>query len=114
MRVPLTAVAWIISGIVMFALASPVAAQVLGVERDRFTVDGRPKFLLFISYFDGLRRAHANGGAGDLDTDFRYLKQIGVDGIRVLPNWQYNCASGPTDDSSKLFTGSGAINEPMW
>jgi hypothetical protein len=87
---------------------------VLGVEGDRFTIDGRPKFLFFVSYFDGLRRANAGTGTGDVDTDFAYLKRIGVDGIRLLPNWQYDCGRGPVDDDQKLFRPDGAINESMW
>jgi hypothetical protein len=100
--------------LVLVALSTSAGAQTLGIEGNRFTIDGRQKFLLFVSYFDGLRRANANGGSGDLDTDFAYLKRIGYDGIRLLPNWQYDCGSGPTDDGQKLLAANGTINEPMW
>jgi len=89
-------------------------AQTLGIDGAQFTVDGRPRFLLFVSYFDGLRRANADGGNGDLDTDFAYLKRAGFDGIRLLVNWQYDCGSGPADQGQKLFAADGTINEPMW
>ena len=100
--------------LMLLALGASASAQTLGVGGTRFTVDGRSKFLLFVSYFDGLRRASANGGAGDVDTDFVYLKRIGYDGIRLMVNWRYDCGSGPTDDARKLLTASGTINEPMW
>jgi hypothetical protein len=99
---------------VLFALllsGTSSRAQTLEVDGDRFTVDGRPQFLLFVSYFDGLRRASYGG---EVDTDFAYLKRIGFHGVRLLVNWQYPCGSGPTDDASKLFAGDGTINEAMW
>jgi hypothetical protein len=98
----------------LLAIGSSARAQALGIDGHRFTVDGQPRFLLFVSYFDGLRRANANGGAGDVDTDFAYLKRNGFDGIRLLVNWQYDCGSGPADEGQKLFAGNGTINEPMW
>lgn len=49
---------------------------------DRITVNGVPRFLVFLSYFDGVRRARA----GDPASDLAYLAPF-VDGIRVLPNW---------------------------
>ena len=98
----------------LLALGSSVGAQTLGIDGNRFTVDGRPRFLLFVSYFDGLRRANAKSGTGDVDTDFAYLRRIGFDGIRLLVNWQYDCGSGPADEGQKLFAADGTINEPMW
>jgi hypothetical protein len=95
----------------LLAFGSIGRAQTLGIDRDRFTVDGRQEFLLFVSYFDGLRRASYGG---EVDTDFAYLKRIGIGGIRLMVNWQYPCGSGPDDDASKLFVGDGRINEPMW
>jgi hypothetical protein len=104
----------ILVALLLIGSAPPTSAQVLAQQGDHFTVDGRPRFLLFISYFDGMRRANAGGSnTGDLDTDFAYLKSIGIDGIRVLPNWKSNCA-GVTDDGQKLFTTAGTINESMW
>lgn len=97
----------------LLVFGSTAGAQTLGIDGNRFTVDGQPRFLLFVSYFDGLRRANANGGAGDLDTDFAYLKRVGYDGIRLLVNWQYDCGAGPTD-GQKLFADDGTVNEAMW
>lgn len=97
----------------LLVFAASSGAQTLGIEGTRFTVDGRPKFLLFVSYFDGLRRAAARNGNGDVDTDFAYLKRAGFDGIRLMANWQYSCGGGPADDQ-KLLAGDGSINEPMW
>ena len=99
--------------IALLVFATSSRAQTLGIEGMRFTVDARPKYLLFVSYFDGLRRAAANDGTGDVDTDFAYLKRAGFDGVRLMVNWQYPCGGGPADDQ-KLLTGSGAINEPLW
>ena len=98
----------------LLAIGSSARAQTLGIDGNHFTVDGQPRFLLFVSYFDGLRRANANGGAGDVDTDFAYLKRSGFDGIRLLVNWQYDCGSGPVDEGQKLFAADGTINEPVW
>jgi hypothetical protein len=104
----------IISAVLAFVAIPGAPAQVLGVSGDRFTVDGHRKFLLFISYFDGLRRANADGkNTGDLDTDFSYVKRIGLDGLRLFPNWRYDCGGGPRD-GQQLFTVAGSINETMW
>jgi hypothetical protein len=102
-------VAAVLFALLLFGTSS--RAQTLGVDGERFTVDGRPQFLLFVSYFDGLRRASYGG---EVDTDFAYLKRVGFDGVRILVNWQYPCGSGPADDASKLFAGDGSINEAMW
>jgi hypothetical protein len=57
------------------------AALTLGANGARLTLDGRPEFLLFVSYFDGLRSPH-------IERDFEYLgSQTRVRGVRVLPNW---------------------------
>ncbi len=100
--------------IALLLLQAGPRAETLGIAGSRFTVDGQPKFLLFVSYFDGLRRANANGGAGDVDTDFAYLKRTGYHGIRLMVNWRYTCGSGPADDAQKLFAADGSLNQPMW
>jgi hypothetical protein len=64
-------------------VASPgrAAAQVrLAVEGDHFTINEQPRFLTFISYFDGLDSASPSA-------DFQYLRNAGFDGVRVFPNW---------------------------
>jgi hypothetical protein len=72
-------------------------AQTLGLQGNHLSVAEHPEFLVFVSYFDGLRRpagtssrcepAHGNV----LACDFAYLRSKGVDGVRVLMNW--NCES---------------------
>jgi hypothetical protein len=77
-------------------LPAAAAAQSLSAQGDRFAVDGEPRFLLFVSYFDGLHRP-----ATDLiDRDLQYLKDKGVDGIRVFPDWH----------APRLMDSSGAVN----
>ena len=52
----------------------------LGVEGPRFTVDGAPRFLLVVSYFDALRASDAT-----LAADFAWLRRHGIDGVRIFP-----------------------------
>ena len=99
--------------LLLLVFAASPGAQTLGIDGARFTIDGRPKFLLFVSYFDGLRRAAAADGKGDVDTDFAYLKRARFDGVRLLVNWHYTCGGGPEDDQ-KLLAADGTINEAMW
>ena len=97
-----TAIAFIIS-----LAGQPLAAQTLGVSGDHFTVNGTPKFLLFVSYFDAMRRASSTDG--DLDTDFQYFHEHGIDGIRIFPNWlAYACpTAGYSTDG--LFTNGSSL-----
>jgi hypothetical protein len=65
-------------------VASSVAASgrpalTLGVSGDRLTVNGEPRFLVLVSYFDAL-------DARSLDADLRQLARS-VDGIRIFANW---------------------------
>lgn len=76
--------------------ADAVAAQSLSVQGDRFAVDGEPRFLLFVSYFDGLDRPTT----ALIDEDLQYLKDKGVDGIRVFPDWH----------APRLMDSSGAVD----
>jgi hypothetical protein len=55
---------------------------VLSIDGNKFKVDGTAKFLVFVSYFDGL-----DVSGGNLAYDFGELKERGVDGVRVFPNW---------------------------
>ncbi|HSS02422.1 MAG TPA: hypothetical protein VLM79_35425, partial [Kofleriaceae bacterium] len=47
-----------------------------------FSVNGTPRFLVFVSYFDGL-----DVPQGAFVDDLNYLRARGVDGIRILANW---------------------------
>lgn len=71
-------------------------AQTLSVQGDRFAVDGTSRFLLFVSYFDGLHRPSADL----IDRDLQYLKDKGVDGVRVFPDWH----------APRVLDSNGAVN----
>ena len=60
--------------------AGALSALTLGTRGDRFTIDGVPRFLMFISYFSGT-------GALSPASDLPYLKAAGFDGVRIWPNW---------------------------
>lgn len=93
--------------------ANGPAAPAFGIAGDRFTIDGAPRFLLFVSYFDAMRRAKAAAPAGSLDEDFEYIRRQGFDGIRMFPNW-YHYASGARADDDALFTKEGSIRPEAW
>lgn len=89
-------------------------APSLGISGSQFTVNGVPKFLLFVSYFDAMRRSNADGNnQGDLDTDFQYIRAKGFDGIRILPNWFHYDTGQPANDDA-LFTDSDVIRDEKW
>src|SRR5437870_2304504 len=99
------------SGAAVLILVSAVAANAapprLGIEATRFTVDGAARFVVFLSYFDGVRRVRS-GVQDDLD----YLKSR-VDGIRVFPNWwEYACP--PRSGGDTLFDLQGEIRPAVW
>jgi hypothetical protein len=78
--------------------AGAAQAPVLGIDGARFTVDGAPRFLVLVSYFDALRASDA-----DLEADFAWLRRHGLDGVRIFPNW-WRCEAGkcgghPGDDT---------------
>jgi len=61
---------------------SPSRATVLGIEGTRFTLDGRPAFLLGISYYAALGAPPEYVAA-----DLADLKQAGINWIRVWATW---------------------------
>jgi hypothetical protein len=63
-------------------ITSPAGAVTLGVQGTRFTLDGRPTFLLGASYYAGI-------GASDeaLRSDLDQLKVRGFNWIRVWATW---------------------------
>ena len=84
---------------------APAAAE-LGIAGERFTLDGQPRFLTFISYFDAPR-------AASLESDLDFIRhELGFDGIRVFPNWwvydrQAQPCPAARDDT--LFEAGGAV-----
>jgi hypothetical protein len=101
----------------VFAVAtfsgSPSRAQsppVLDIQGDHFTVNGSPQFLVFASYFDGLR---SNDVAGDLE-----FFRTRVHGVRVFATWWNYGADLNTCPSTKatdsIFDGEGNIRESVW
>lgn len=78
------------------------AAQVnLAVQGDHFTVNGEPRFLAFISYFDAL-------DATDNTADFQFLRSQGIDGVRVFPNWW--TVAGQTFAGDTLIRSDGSLD----
>jgi hypothetical protein len=53
----------------------------LTIDGTHFKVNGSQKFLVFVSYQDAI-----DAGA-NTDRDFKQLKALGVDGVRIWPNW---------------------------
>jgi hypothetical protein len=98
----------------LFSVRS-TSAQTLRVQGDHFTVDGTPRFLLFVSYFDAMRRSNADGhNAGDIDTDLQYFHDHGYDGIRIFPNWWHYACTGNTAADDGLFTSGTTLRPGKW
>jgi hypothetical protein len=81
---------------------------VLGVDGPQFTVDGTPRFLVVVSYFDALRASDAT-----LEADFGWLRRHGIDGVRIFPNW-WKCAAvrqcgGHAGDDTLMAPPDGAL-----
>src|SRR6059036_3946089 len=74
---------------IAIAAVSAGNVQTLAVQGDRFTLNGRPAFLVFVSYSDGVRRISDSGATTVLDADLDYFVRKGLSGLRVFPNWQF-------------------------
>jgi hypothetical protein len=95
----------------LLVLAASTVANVsvpltLGVSGDRLTVNGEPRFLVIVSYFDAL-------DAKSLDADLGALARS-VDGIRIFANWwdvtpEGKCRHAFTDRTLFEQTEAGAI-----
>src|SRR5262249_36052588 len=85
-----------LSVLVTLAMLAPASAQTLGLDGDRFTVDGVPKFIVFTSYFGAM-------AAGHVPEDLKYLRAKGFDGVRIWPNF-------PRGSSLQLMRSDGSIN----
>jgi hypothetical protein len=70
----------------------------LTVKKNKFCINGRPKFLLFASYFDA-------SDAVFLRKDLDLLHRKGFNGIRIFPNWW----NEPAHSGHTLFDSLGHI-----
>ena len=79
----------VMSLLLFFGTASRALGEpVIGTSGDQFTLNNVPRFLLFVAYYDAMRRSNAGGqNNGDLDTDFSFIRGRGIEGIRIFPNW---------------------------
>ena len=66
---------------------------VLAIDGDRFTVAGIPRFLIFVSYFDGLRAP-----SRIRDADLTWLRDSGISGVRIFANWHHWCSGAKVAD----------------
>src|SRR5262245_32683408 len=82
-----------IVALALFARGGDAQAQRLGVDGQRFTVDGQPKFLTFVTYFGGM-------GAPNVIADLRLMKSLGFDGFRIWPN---------LDTGPQIMNGDGSL-----
>jgi hypothetical protein len=90
--------------------SATASAQVVGREGDHFTYNGLPRFLVFVSYFDGLRASDST-----LDSDFAYLESKGIDGVRVMANWWVGGIGDPPQYGyDTLVDGSGGVNDTTY
>ncbi len=85
------------------AFGEAPAGPTLKVAGDHFTVDGDARFLVLVSYFDATRASDAA-----LDDDFAYVRSVGVDGIRIFPNW-WNWPDMRHFPNDTLMDGRGAL-----
>ncbi|MGE3507958.1 MAG: hypothetical protein AB7N65_03640 [Vicinamibacterales bacterium] len=85
---PCRALRTLIGAAAIAGCADSADAQSLAARGDHFTVDGHPQFLLFISYFDGVRRVPRDrpGDTAILERDLDFFVARGLSGIRVWPN----------------------------
>jgi hypothetical protein len=81
--------------VMALGLAASLATQsamapVIGVSRDQFTIDGKARFLVLVSYFDAL-----DANEAVLREDFGNFERHGIDGVRIFANW-WDCADMDT------------------
>ena len=81
----------------------PLPATELGVDRSRFTIDGKPVFLLGMSYYGGLGAPEAS-----LRKDLDDLRDHGFNWVRVWATW---AAFG--EDVSAVDLRDGGPREPF-
>jgi hypothetical protein len=74
--------AWVFGCLCVALAAGPAGAAVLGVEGTRFTVDGKPTFLLGFSYYGAL-----GAPEGFIEKDLDDLRARGFSWFRVWATW---------------------------
>jgi hypothetical protein len=116
---PFVAVEVAVAILLTAARAASVGDGELDINDGQFTVDGQTRFVVFVSYFDGVRRIRDRMDTSLLDADFAYLASKGVSGVRIFPNWQFReetlmrCDGGlrpPQLAKLKLFIDRAAVN----
>jgi len=78
---------------IVLLAAGSARAQKLGIQGDRFTIDGAPKFLTFVTYFGGM-------GAPNVIADLHLMKTLGFDGFRIWPL---------LDTGPQILNGDGSV-----
>lgn len=82
------------------------SAPVLATSGSTLLRDGQPSFLVLVSYFDAMRASEAA-----LNSDFAFLKNKGIDGIRIFPLWVY----GTQEPNATLLNANGRLrSEERW
>lgn len=74
----------LLGAVALCTTLTPSLATVLGIDKGRFTIDGRKTFLLGISYYGGLGAPDAT-----LRRDLGTMKRHGINWIRVWATWSY-------------------------
>jgi len=104
-------------GLVQSTILGLVAEPRLGIDGKSFTINDEKTFLTFVSYFDYNDVPDANALA-----DFQRLRDAGVRGIRLFPNWwtvkiQPPCPNEdctPTYAADTLIRDDGTVREASY
>jgi len=81
----------------------PEAAVALGVDHTRFTIDGKPTFLLGISYYGAL-----GADQQTITADLDQMQRLGFNFIRVWATW------AAFDNDVTAFDHQGRAREPLF
>ena len=109
---PVARITILAGAMTVLTVAAPALPAATGpsltIAGTSFAVDGRPRFLLLVSYFDALRASDAT-----LEGDFAFLRRHGLDGVRIFPNW-WRCAAarqcgGHAGDDTLMAAPDGAL-----
>lgn len=90
----------ILAAALLITIHVPAASAVdVSVSGERLSIDGQEQFVVFVSYFGALRH-----DAATQMSVLQSLKNSGVRGVRIFPNWwaNFNCGFGTT-----LMTANG-------